>query len=74
MVAEILGEEVPVADSTVLGSADTEDIRAELREDPKVRAAITHLWPVLTPQRLLDDLFVSPPAGGGGAPVARGRA
>jgi len=60
MVAEILGEEVPAADSTVLGSADTEDIRAELREDPKVRAAITQLWPVLTPQRLLDDLFASP--------------
>ena len=60
MVAEILGEEVPAADSTVLGSADTEDIRAELRQDPKVRAAIAQLWPVLTPQRLLDDLFASP--------------
>ena len=60
MVAEILGEEVPAADSTVLGAHDTEDIRAELREDPKVRAAITRLWPVLTPQRLLDDLFASP--------------
>ena len=60
MVAEILGEEVPAADSTVLGSASTEDIRAELREDPKVRAAITQLWPLLTPQRLLDDLFASP--------------
>jgi DNA helicase IV len=44
----------------VLGSADTEDIRAELREDRKVRAAIAQLWPVLTPQRLLDDLFASP--------------
>ncbi len=60
MVAEILGEEVPAADSTVLGAADTEDIRAELRESPQVRAAITRLWPVLTPQRLLDDLFASP--------------
>src|SRR3984885_11757091 len=60
MVAEILGEEVPAADSTVLGAADTEDIRAELRENPQVRAAITRLWPVLTPQRLLDDLFASP--------------
>ena len=60
MVAEILGEEIPAADSTVLGSADTEDIRAELRQDPKVRAAIAQLWPVLTPQRLLDDLFASP--------------
>ena len=60
LVAEILGEEVPAADSTVLGTHDTEDIRAELREDPQVRAAITRLWPVLTPQRVLDDLFASP--------------
>ncbi len=60
LVAEILGEEVPAADSTVLGTHDTEDIRAQLREDPQVRAAITRLWPVLTPQRLLDDLFASP--------------
>jgi len=60
LVAEILGEEIPAADSTVLGAADTEDIRTELREDRQVRAAITRLWPTLTPQRLLDDLFASP--------------
>jgi DNA helicase IV len=60
LVAEILGEEAPAADSSVLGQADTEDIRAELRQDPRVRAAIARLWPVLTPQQLLDDLFDSP--------------
>jgi len=60
LVAEILGEEVPATDSSVLGTADTEDIRAQLREDPQVRAAVSRLWPVLTPQRLLDDLFASP--------------
>jgi DNA helicase IV len=60
LVAEILGEEAPPADSSVLGKADTEDIRAELRQDTRVRAAITRLWPVLTPQQLLDDLFDSP--------------
>jgi DNA helicase IV len=60
LVAEILGEEVPAADSSVLGPADTEDIRGELRQDPRVRAAIARLWPVLTPQQLLDDLFDSP--------------
>jgi len=60
LAAEILGEEVPATDSSVLGAHDTEDIRAELREDAQVRAAITRLWPVLTPQRLLDDLFASP--------------
>ena len=60
LVAEILGEEVPAADSSVLGRADTEDIRAELRQDSRVGAAIARLWPVLTPQQLLDELFDSP--------------
>jgi DNA helicase IV len=60
LVAEILGEPEPAADSSVLGPADTEDIRAELRQDSRVRAAIARLWPVLTPQQLLDDLFDSP--------------
>jgi DNA helicase IV len=60
LVAEILGEPEPAADSSVLGPADTEDIRGELRQDPRVRAAIARLWPVLTPQQLLDDLFDSP--------------
>ncbi|GAA2404107.1 AAA family ATPase [Streptomyces glaucosporus] len=39
---------------------DVEDIRRELREDPGVRAAIDELWPPLTPQRLLTDLYASP--------------
>ena len=60
LVADILGEPEPAADSSVLGPADTEDIRGELRQDPRVRAAIARLWPVLTPQQLLDDLFDSP--------------
>ena len=60
LVAEILGEPAPAADSSVLGPADTEDIRGELRQDPRVGAAIARLWPVLTPQQLLDDLFDSP--------------
>jgi DNA helicase IV len=60
LVAEILGEPEPAADSSVLGPADTEDIRGELRQDPRVQAAIARLWPVLTPQQLLDDLFDSP--------------
>ena len=60
LVAEILGEEEPAADSSVLGPADTQDIRDELRQDTRVRAAIARLWPVLTPQQLLDDLFDSP--------------
>jgi DNA helicase IV len=34
-------------------------IRAELRAAPAVRAALDRLWPELTPQRLLADLFAS---------------
>ncbi|GAA2436122.1 HelD family protein [Streptomyces macrosporus] len=39
---------------------DVEGIRRELRGDPGVRAAIDALWPRLTPQRLLSDLYASP--------------
>ncbi len=59
LVAEILGEEPPREDAPLLGRADTDDIRAELRQDRGVAAAIAQLWPVLTPERLLDDLFAS---------------
>jgi DNA helicase IV len=44
----------------LLDQADVDDIRRELREDPAVQAAIEKLWPTLTPQRLLEDLFASP--------------
>ncbi|MGK4579488.1 HelD family protein [Kitasatospora sp. HPMI-4] len=43
----------------LLDEQDVEDLRRELRESPGVRAAIDELWPVLTPQRLLADLFRS---------------
>jgi DNA helicase IV len=35
-------------------------IRAELRAVPAVAAALDRLWPELTPERLLADLFASP--------------
>jgi DNA helicase IV len=38
---------------------DIADIATELRADPDVRAALHQLWPVLTPQQLLIDLFSS---------------
>jgi DNA helicase IV len=44
----------------LLSRADLDDIRAELRENEKVRAALDELWPVLTAQQLLTDLFASP--------------
>ena len=36
------------------------EIRSDLRRDPEVRRAIRLMWPVLSPQRLLDDLFSAP--------------
>jgi DNA helicase IV len=36
------------------------DIRRELWADPDVRAQLDDLWPALTPQRLLEELFASP--------------
>jgi len=38
---------------------ELEGIRAELRAAPAVRATLDRLWPELTPQRLLADLFAS---------------
>ena len=58
MVAEILGEDGP-PDRDVLDEVAVDEIRRELRSDPAVRAAINRLWPALTPQRLLAELFSS---------------
>ncbi|WP_199443432.1 HelD family protein [Umezawaea beigongshangensis] len=44
----------------LLDAADLDDIRRELREDPEVQRAIDTLWPTLTPQRLLSELYSSP--------------
>ncbi|GIF66442.1 DNA helicase [Asanoa ishikariensis] len=52
------GDDAP-GDPQLMGAADLADIRAELAADPGVRAALDTLWPRLTPQRLLRDLFSS---------------
>ena len=39
---------------------DLADLRRELRADPGVRARLDDLWPALTPQRLLEELFADP--------------
>jgi DNA helicase IV len=36
------------------------DVKAELRVHPELRSALAVLWPTLTPQRLLRDLYGSP--------------
>jgi DNA helicase IV len=43
----------------LLGRADIDEIRQELRAEPQVWSAIGKLWPVLTPQQLVTDLFAS---------------
>jgi DNA helicase IV len=50
----------PYGGGNLLGSADVDDLRAELRDDPEVRAAIGRLWPILSPQQLIGDLYASP--------------
>ncbi|WP_290052829.1 HelD family protein [Amycolatopsis solani] len=41
----------------LLDGQDVADIRAELAADEHVAAALDALWPVLTPEGVLDDLF-----------------
>jgi len=59
VVAKRLGAN-PFGGGNLLGSADVDDLRGELRDDPEVRAAIGRLWPVLSPQQLIGDLYASP--------------
>lgn len=58
-VAERIGAD-PLGGENLLDEADVAEIRRELREEPEVRAVLDQLWPVLTPQRLLADLYASP--------------
>jgi len=43
-----------------LDETDFVELQAELREDHAVLAALDQLWPVITPQQLLINLFTSP--------------
>ncbi len=49
----------PFGGGSLMGRGDIEDLRAELGDDPEIRAAIGRLWPILTPQQLIGDLFAS---------------
>ncbi|HET9257660.1 MAG TPA: UvrD-helicase domain-containing protein, partial [Pseudonocardiaceae bacterium] len=44
----------------VLSREDLADIRAELRESRELGAALESLWPTLSPERLLTELFADP--------------
>jgi DNA helicase IV len=54
--AEKIGAD-PLGGANLLEENDLDDIRHELSEDEGVQEAIDWLWPVLTPQELLEDLF-----------------
>ncbi|MGH3714476.1 MAG: HelD family protein [Micromonosporaceae bacterium] len=53
------GDDAPGEGALLLDEADTAAIRRELRSDPGVQAALDELWPNLTPQQLLEDLYAS---------------
>jgi DNA helicase IV len=44
----------------LMDQQDFDDLRRELRSDPAVRRAIDALWPVLSPQQLVDELLSDP--------------
>jgi DNA helicase IV len=46
--------------TSIMDQDDVADLRHELRTDPAVRAAISTLWPILTPQRLIRELLADP--------------
>jgi DNA helicase IV len=52
------GDDAP-GDENLLAEADLAEIRRELREEPEIRAALDWMWPILTPRRLLADLYAS---------------
>jgi DNA helicase IV len=60
------------AGGAVLGGAELDDVRAELRTEPRVWRAIDDLWPALTPQRLLTDLLADPTRLAAAAPELTG--
>ncbi|MFI1992645.1 HelD family protein [Actinoplanes sp. NPDC020271] len=52
-----LGEDDALTTPNLLDAADRADLRGDLAADPVVTAAIDSLWPVLTPDQLLIDLY-----------------
>ncbi|MGA9872421.1 MAG: helicase, partial [Rhodococcus sp. (in: high G+C Gram-positive bacteria)] len=58
-LATKLGENL-VDGGSLLSKDDVADMRDEMREDADVMAAIDELWPDLSPQQVLRDLYASP--------------
>ncbi len=51
------GDDAPGEGALLFDEADLAEVRRELRANLDVRAALDTLWPILTPQRLVGDLF-----------------
>ncbi|EWC59678.1 ATP-dependent DNA helicase rep [Actinokineospora spheciospongiae] len=60
VVAALTRQEAERLGADFLEEGDLADIRRELAADDEVRAAIEELWPLLTPQTLLSDLYACP--------------
>jgi hypothetical protein len=58
----LLDQVAPPGDSTADAEPPSaEDLGRALRRQPEVVAALERMWPILTPQQLLRDLFGAPP-------------
>jgi DNA helicase IV len=57
---EVIDEFGEVVDEEPLGENLVNNVRAELSGSSELADALDELWPMLTPQRLLADLFSSP--------------
>lgn len=57
-LASIIGAD-PVGGANLLSREDIDDIRTEMRSDRDIVAAIDSLWPQLSPQQVLAELFAS---------------
>lgn len=49
----------PMGGQNLMGRADIEDLRRDIRADPAVWEVIGRLWPSLSPERLLAGLYAS---------------
>lgn len=58
-MAELIGGNL-VDGGSLLSRDDIADIRDEMREDPDIMSAIGKLWPELSPQQILAELWTSP--------------
>ncbi len=56
---ELIGTD-PLGGKNLLDEADRKELRKELFGSGGVRAAVNILWPLLTPQELLGELFTDP--------------